>query len=99
MIIEDIDPENNNVHKTRFFKRVRSEMIDKAGKAHLTTNTNSFNVLLLNKRDFTWTKDDGTTCYDGPTMLLICLQSVNPSTNIGVGKYISKIEQATKRAE
>ena len=28
-------------------------------------------------------------------MLLICLQLVNPSTNIGVEKYISKLEQAT----
>ena len=28
-------------------------------------------------------------------MLLICLQLVNPSTNIGVKKYILKLEQAT----
>ena len=67
-------------------------MISKAIEAHLTTS--SFNKLLLNKKDFNWTKDDGTTCYDGPTMLLICLQLVNPSTNIGVEKYILKLEQA-----
>ena len=72
-------------------------MISKAGKAHLTIN--SFNTILFNKRDFTWTKDNGTNRYNGPTMLLICLKLVNPSTNIGVGKYISKTKQATKRAE
>ena len=68
-------------------------MISKAIEAHLTTS--SFNKLLLNKKDFTWTKDDGTTRYDGATMLLICLQLVNPYTNIGVEKYILKLEQAT----
>ena len=68
-------------------------MISKAIEAHLTTI--SFNKILINKKDFTWTKEDGTTRYDGPTMLLVCLQLVNPSTNIGVEKYISKLEQAT----
>ena len=70
-------------------------MISKAIEAHLTTR--SFNKLLINKKDFTWTKDDGTTCYDGPTMILICLQLVNLSTNIGDEKYISKLEHATMR--
>ena len=92
MTITNLDPENDENHKTRFFKRVRSEMISKAIEAHLSTS--SFNKLLINKKDFTWTKVDGTTCYDGPTMLLICLQLVNPSTNIGVKKYILKLEQA-----
>ena len=68
-------------------------MISKAIEAHLTTS--SFNKLLLNKKDFTWTKYYGKTCYDGPKMLLICLQLVNPSTNIWVEKYILKLEQAT----
>ena len=68
-------------------------MISKAIEAHLTTSL--FNKLPLNKKYFIWTKDDGTTCYDGPTMLLICLQLVNPSTNIRVKKYILKLEQAT----
>ena len=93
LIIENLDPENNDVHKTRLFKHVCSEMISKVVKENLTMN--SFKILLLIKRDFNWTKYDGTTCYDGPTMILICLQLVNPSTNIGVEKYISKIEQAT----
>ena len=52
-------------------------------------------IFVLDKKDFNWTKDDRTTRYDGPTMLLICLQLVNPSNNTGVVKYISKIEQAT----
>ena len=76
-----------------FSNCVSSEMISKAINAHLTTSL--FNKLLLNKNYFTWTKDDGTTRYGGPTMLLICLQLVNPSTNIGVKKYILKLEQAT----
>ena len=93
LTITNLDPENEENHKIWFYKRVRSEMISKDIEAHLTTS--SFKKLLLNKKDFTWTKDDGTICYDGPTMLLICLQLVNPSTNIRVEKYISKLEQAT----
>ena len=86
LTITNLDPENDENHNIRFYKRVRSKMISKAIEAHLTTS--SFNKLLLNRKDFTWTKDDGTTRYDGPTMLIICLQLVNPSTNIRVKKYI-----------
>ena len=68
-------------------------MISKAIEAHLTTR--SFNKLLLNKKDFNWKKDDGTTRYDSPIMLLVCLQFVDPSTNTRVKKYILKLEQAT----
>ena len=92
LTITNLDPENKENEKIQFYKRVCSEMISKAIEAHL--NTSLFKKLLLNKKDFTWTKDDGTTCYDGSTILLICLQLLNPSTNIRVEKYISKLEQA-----
>ena len=93
LTITNLDPEIDEIHNIRFYKRVRSEMIRKAIEAHL--NTSSFNKILLNKNYFTWKKDDGTTRYDSPKMLLICLLLVNPSTNIGVEKYFSKLEQAT----
>ena len=51
LTITNFNPENDENHKTRFFKRVRSKMISKAIEAHLTTS--SFNKLLLNKKDFT----------------------------------------------
>ena len=95
LTITNLDPKNEENDKIQFYKHIRSNMISKAIKAHLTTNL--FNKLLLNNKDFNRTKDVGTTRYEGPTMLLIFLQLVNPSTNIGVEKYISKLEQATMR--
>ena len=71
LTITNLDPKNEENEKIQFYKRVRSEMISKSIEAHLTTS--SFNKLLLNNKDFTWTKDDRTTRHDGPTMLLICL--------------------------
>ena len=51
LTITNLDPENEENNKIQFYKRVRSQMISKAIKAHLTTS--SFNKLLLNKKDFT----------------------------------------------
>ena len=55
-------------------------------------SADSHKSLMLRKKDFTWTDpEDGHPIFDGPTMLKILAQSINPSTRVGVSDYKERI--------
>ena len=89
--LTDID--TNPVSKKQFFERMRSEMI--AERIEGVISTESLKSLMLRKKEFTWTNSvDGHASHDGPTMLKILVQSINPTTRVGVSDYKDRISAA-----
>ena len=91
--IKDIDPANKASHRPLFFKRVKSEMISKYLEGCLSKS--ALKQLSLRKDEYTWTDSSRENIVDGPTMLKVVVDTVNPSTRVGVGNLMEEIEQAT----
>ena len=79
--------------KETFYKRMRSRMI--SARIEGVISAESHKSLMLRKKDFTWTSaTDGHPIHDGPTMLKILVQSINPTTRVGVSDYKERISSA-----
>ncbi len=50
---------------------------------------------MLQKPKFQWTDSGGNVYNDGPTMLKIIMDGINPSTRVGVSALQAQIEKAT----
>lgn len=92
MQVEDLDPEKDVLDEEIFYLRVRSGMIAKRIAGILTPD--SYNSLLLQKKDFSWMEEDGEYVFDGPTMLIHLLKKINPSTRVGISDLSLQIQEA-----
>lgn len=81
-IMFTIDPANNNDDKVIFYKRVRANLIGLRIIGSLTPS--ALASLKLKESTYLWISDTGEEFYDGPTMLQICVEKVNPNTRVGV---------------
>ena len=88
-VVADIDPGNDEDDQATFYRRVRSKMIWLRLLGSLSTA--SENALMAKKHLFRWQKPSGDYEYDGPTALFLVLESVNPSTRVGVSRMKKKI--------
>ena len=78
--IDSVDDEADRVH---FYRMTRVTMIAKIIEGLF--NEASIKTLFNKKREFTWNDSlTGIKDLDGPTMLQIIIQCINPTTRIGV---------------
>ena len=80
----DIDPANDTDDKDTFYLRVRANMIGLRILASL--DKTSVKSLKMKEELYLWENNNGEKFYDGPTMLQICIEKVNPSTRVGVSQ-------------
>jgi len=95
--IVDIDPANDANHRPLFYKRVRSEMIAKYLERCLIKAT--LKQLDIRRSEFVRTDSSGEKITDGPSMLKIVVDTINPSTRVGVGNLMKDIEMSTLAIE
>ena len=78
-----IDPANVQTDRDIFFQRVRSRMISKCLLKYI--DPASKKSLETKKKQYEWLDQaSGRVELDGPTMLKIILDKINPSTQVGV---------------
>ena len=92
-VMYDIDPENNDGDKEIFYARVRMNMIGE--RIWNSLNQVSQTNLHVHSKKYTWKDSDGAQLYDGPTMLQILVQTINPSTMVGISTLKDKIRSIT----
>ena len=91
LVCEAIDPAANAPHIPRFYRRVRVGMIAKRIEGSL--DEASMKTLKIKKREFSWTNPTtGAIELDGPTMLQIIIQGINPTTRVGVSDFKKSIQ-------
>ena len=81
-ILSDLDAQNDEDDKTKFYARVRSKMISKAIEGHFGSNT--LTTLRNQKEKFCWTDSQGQIFNDGPTRLKILVDICNPTVRVVV---------------
>ncbi len=92
LMMRDIDPVRF-VHIRRCFQEVRAKINEKVIEAHITKA--STKKLMLKKSKFQWTDPSGNMYNDGPIMLKMILNGINPSTWVGVSALKAHIEKAS----
>ena len=92
----DIDPENNDGDKEIFYARVRMNMIGE--RIWNSLNQVSQTNLHVHSKKYTWKDSDGAQLYDGPTMLQILVQTINPSTMVGISTLKDKLDPLLSQA-
>ena len=82
MRMYDINPAEDNEDIAIFYKIVKMNMIGERIWNSLTTTAQT--ALQSHKKKFMWTQPTGEQFYDGPTMLQILVETVNPSHMVGI---------------
>ena len=96
LVAYDIDPAGEPTDKPIFYQRVRAHMI---GLRILgSIDSESMISLELHQKKYIWTTTAGDQFYDGPTMLQICIEKVNPSTRVGISSLKQKLRKCTASA-
>jgi uncharacterized Zn ribbon protein len=90
--LRDIDPANNDADKAIFYNRVNAAVVAECISNTLTPT--ALQNLDLKKHLFTFQDAQGNLRQDGPTMLLLLLLKVDPSTNVGIENHRKAIENA-----
>ena len=94
LVITEIDPAGEPTDRVHFYRRTRATMIAK--RVEGLFDEASMKTLFNKKREFTWTDPaTGIEELDGPTMLQIIIQGINPTTRVGVSDYKMEIQNAT----
>ena len=92
LAIENTQPNVNEAHKDLFYKRIRSKIIAKTIEGRITKA--SWTNLMTRKNLFAWRTPIGDDFYDGPTMLKMLMDDVNPDARVGVSDLKSSIRKA-----
>jgi hypothetical protein len=93
-IISDLNNiQTDNNERKCFFRRNRAALIAERIEGIISAETHK--SLMLRQSDFAWTDPHtGHASFDGPTMLKILVQMVNPTTRVGVNLHKRMIEKA-----
>lgn len=95
----DLPARDNNITSLDFsvdaekklvFERTKSHMIGMRLLQHFTQTSIDQQ---LNAKEYCWMDADGTTVYDGPTILFQILDVIKPSTMVGVTAEIGKLNR------
>ena len=83
MAITAIDPAVDATHLPSFYCQIKSAMISKQIEGSL--DESSFKTIFAKKKELIWTDPiTGAQEFDGPTMLQLTVNSINPTTCVGV---------------
>ena len=86
-----LDPANVNQDKLDFYEQVNSSVVAKIVENMLTAQ--GFTDLLMAKDKFAYVcATSGEEKYDGPTMLFLVLQKIDPNTVVGLDGILKKLE-------
>jgi hypothetical protein len=77
-IMFTIDPSTNNDNKQIFYKCVYANLIGL--RIIKSLDKTSLASLKLKESKYLWISNTGEEFYDGPTMLQMCVEKVNPNT-------------------
>lgn len=89
----DLDPATKNDDKRDFYLQVDSAVVAKLCENCLSTS--GYNDLMLNKDKFSFTDSTtGQVKYDGPTMVFLIYQTIDPNTTVGLDNILKKLEKA-----
>lgn len=86
-----IDPASNDDDKGVFYDRVAANIVSTTIKNILTDR--GYLELLLSKDEFTFADGDDIE-FDGPTMLFLLIQKIDPSTIVGLDVILDSLEEA-----
>ena len=87
-----LDPANNNADEARFYTRVHVNAVVEIVKNFLTPN--GWDDLMLQQHKFAFTDITGMKIYDGPTMLKVLLEEIDPTASVNVELHRQAIEGA-----
>ena len=92
-----LDPGANAADKATFYQRVNSGVVSENIKGLLSPK--GWEDLMLEKAKFTFTDvTAGVETYDGPCMLKVLLEEVDPTTSVNIELHRQAIEQAKLHA-
>ena len=87
-----LDPANNNADEARFYTRVHVNVFVEIVKNFLTPN--EWDDLMLHQHKFSFTDITGMKSYDGPTLLKVLLEEIDPTASVNVKLHSQAIEGA-----
>ena len=87
-----LNPENNNADESRFYTRVHANVVVEIGKNFLTPN--GWDDLMLQQHKFAFMDITGMKSYDGPTLLKVLLEEIDPTSSVNVELHRQAIEGA-----
>ena len=87
-----LEPANNNADKARFYTRVHANVVVEIVKNFLTPN--GWDDLMLQQHKFAFTDITGMNSYDGPTLLKVLLEEIEPTASVNVELHRQAIEGA-----
>ena len=91
--LKALDPANNQADKAQFYKKVASNVVAKIVENGVSVS--SFEDLMLKKSAFMYQNPTSKEIeFDGPTMLFLILNKVDPETVVGLDTVEEKIETA-----
>jgi hypothetical protein len=86
-----LTPGTDDTHKTQFYARVHISVVAAIVKNNMSVT--GYDDLLLQKDKFSYhNATTGEMEYDGPTMLFLIFEKVDPSTVVGLNSILKKIE-------
>ena len=85
-----LDPANNNADEARFYTRVHANVIVEIVTNFLTPN--EWDDLMLQQHKFAFTDITGTKSYDGPKLLKVLLEEIDPISSVNVELHCQAIE-------
>ena len=90
---EALTPGTNDAHKAKFYNRVDSNVVSEIIKGTLTPK--GWEDLMLEKKKFTFTvAATGVETYDGPCMLKVLLEEIDPTSSVNIELHRTAIEEA-----
>ena len=85
-----LDPANKNADEARFYTRVHVNAVVEIVKNFLTPN--GWDDLMLQQHKFAFTDITGMKSYDGPTLLKVQLEEIDPTASVNVELHRQAIE-------
>ncbi len=87
-----LDPGANIGDKAKFYDRVNGNVVVELLKNIFTPG--GFEDLMLQSEKFTFTNTAGVKSYDGPTMLKVALEEIDPTASVNIEMHRQSIEGA-----
>ena len=89
-IARDLTPATVDDDKKTFYSRVHGNVVAEVLKNLLTPA--GWDDLMLQKSKFTFTTTDGNESHDGPTMLKVLLEEIDPTSSVNIELHRQAIE-------
>ena len=87
-----LDPANDNADKTTFYDRVNANVVVELMKNTLTPG--GWDDLMLQESKFLFQDAQGVKSYDGPCLLKVILEDIDPTSSVNIEMHRQSIEGA-----